>query len=161
MSNKQTAESFWARVKKTQSCWEWQGAKNGTGYGSVGWHGKTYSAHRVAAYLAGMLTDMKAPNATDRANTHVLHKCDNRKCCNPDHLFLGSYRDNMLDAYKKNRKSQLQGEAHTNAKLSNKQAQEIRKRYEAGEMQIPLAKEFNVSQKVISLIIRNETYKCN
>jgi hypothetical protein len=161
MSEKQTAESFWARVKKTESCWEWQGAMNSTGYGSVGWHGKTRSAHRVAAYLSGMLTDMKAPNSSDRASTHVLHKCDNRKCCNPQHLFLGSYRDNMLDAYKKNRKSQLKGEAHTNAKLSNKQAQEIRMRYKKGEKQIPLAKEFKVSQKVISLIIRNEAYKCN
>ena len=161
MSNRQTAESFWAKVKKTKSCWEWQGAINSTGYGSVGWHGKNYSAHRVAAYLAGMLTDMRAPNSTDRARTHVLHKCDNKKCCNPEHLFLGSYRDNLLDAYRKNRKSQLKGDQHANAKLSNKQAQEIRKRYKAGEMQIPLAKEFNVSQTVISLIIRNETYKCN
>ena len=161
MSNKQTAESFWARVKKTKSCWEWQGAMNSTGYGSVGWHGKTYSAHRVAAYLAGMLTDMRAPNSTDRANTHVLHKCDNRKCCNPNHLFLGSYRDNMLDAYRKNRKSQLKGEVHTNAKLTNKQAQEIREIYKLGKSQMHLAKKYNVSQKAISLIIRNESYKCN
>jgi hypothetical protein len=161
MSSKQTAESFWARIKKTESCWEWQGAVNSTGYGSVGWHGKTYSAHRIAAYLAGMLTDMRAPNSTDRPNTYVLHKCDNRKCCNPNHLFLGSYRDNMLDAYKKNRKSQQKGEKHTNAKLTNQQAIEIRKRYSTGEKQIPLAKEYKISQHAVSLIIRNETYKCN
>ena len=160
MARKQTRESFWAKVKKTKSCWEWQKSCNNTGYGTVAWDGKTYVAHRVAAYLEGMVNKMEAPKSS-RDKTHVLHKCDNRKCCNPKHLFLGSYTDNQLDAYKKIRRTQPKGENHTNAKLTNAQVKEIRERYKAGEMQIPLAKEFNVSQRAISLIIRNETYICN
>lgn len=159
MSKKQTPESFWARVKKSTGCWEWQGACNNTGYGTVGWHGANYTAHRIAAWLAGMVDTPSAPESS-RASTHVLHKCDNRKCCNPDHFFLGNFADNMRDAYKKQRKTQPRGEKHTNAKLTSKQASEIRRRYKGGECQVPLAKEYKVSQRAISLLVRGETYKC-
>lgn len=73
---------------------------------------------------------------------------------------VSTFTDNMKDAYKKQRKVQLKGESHTNAKLSNRQAEQIRKRYAAGEFQIPLAKEYGVSQRAISLIVRGKTYKC-
>ena len=72
---------------------------------------------------------------------------------------IGSYSDNQRDAYQKRRKLQPKGEAHTNAKLTNEQAAEIRQRYAAGEFQVPLAKEYGVSQRAISLIVRGETYK--
>jgi hypothetical protein len=159
MSAKQTAKSFWNRVNKLENeCWEWTGACNSTGYGNVAWAGKVYVTHRVAAYLTGLVKTMSAPDSSREA-THVLHKCDNRKCCNPNHLFLGSFTDNMLDAYKKTRKIQPKGEKHVNAKLTNAQAEEIRKRYAGGEFQVPLAKEYKVSQRAISLIVRGETYK--
>ena len=158
MSNKQTAESFWARVKKSRECWEWQGACNSTGYGNVSWHGRIYTAHRVAAWLSGLVTSPSAPLKA-REKNHVLHKCDNRKCCNPKHFFLGNFTDNMKDAYRKERKVQPTGEKHTNAKLTNKQASLIRAKYKTGELQMPLAKEFGVSQRVISLIVRGEAYK--
>ncbi len=72
---------------------------------------------------------------------------------------IGSYSDNQRDAYTKKRRTQPQGEAHTNAKLTNEQAAEIRRRYKASEYQVPLAKEYGVSQRVISLIVRGESYK--
>ena len=159
MSLKQTPESFWAKVNKSGGCWEWRGACNSTGYGNVVWHGTNYTAHRVAAWLSGMVTTPSAPESS-KADTHVLHKCDNRKCCNPDHLFLGSYRDNMLDAYTKKRKKQPKGGRHINAKLTDKQARTIRNRYARGELQVPLAKVYGVTQCVISRIVRGETYKC-
>jgi len=161
MPRKQTPESFWARVDKRcpEECWEWQGSTNNTGYGTVGWHGRNYTAHRVAAWLMGMVATPSVPDhAHDKG--HVLHKCDNRRCCNPGHFFLGSYADNQLDAYNKKRRAQPRGEAHTNAKLTNKQVEEIRNRYASGEYQTPLAKEYGVSQNAISLIIRGKTYKC-
>ncbi len=159
MSHKQTTESFWARVNKgdPHECWEWSGATNSTGYGTVAWHGHNYTTHRVAAWLSGMVeSPSRPPHSRDKG--HVLHKCDNRRCCNPNHFFVGSYADNQLDAYRKKRRSQPKGEKHANAKLTNKQAEEIRKRYAAGEYQVPLAKEYGVSQVVISLIVRGETY---
>ena len=155
---KQTAESFWARVDSAKECWEWQGACNSTGYGTVAWGGKLYTAHRIAAWLSGLVKEPSAP-ANSRAKTHVLHKCDNRKCCNPEHFFLGSYADNQKDAYHKVRRAAPNGEKNANSKLTNKQADEIRVRYRQGELQVPLAKEFGVSQRVISLIVRGKSYK--
>lgn len=162
MSAKQTAESFWSRVegdrRKRNGCWEWQGSLNSTGYGTIAWDGKRYTTHRVAAWLAGMVDNPTRPkNAAEK--THVLHKCDNRRCCNPSHFFLGSYRDNQLDAYTKRRRVQPKGENHANAKLSDKDAVQIRKLYQAGMVQTVLAKKYGVSQGAISLIVRGKSYK--
>lgn len=160
MSRKQTTESFWARVNQgaADECWEWRGSVNNTGYGTVGWHGKNFTAHRIAAWLSGMVTHPSRPTHS-RDKGHVLHKCDNRRCCNPNHFFLGSYEDNQRDAYHKKRKVQPKGEQHANAKLTNKQVEVIRQRYAAGEYQVPLATEYGVSQRTISLIVRREAYK--
>lgn len=160
MGAKQTAESFWGRVNKTDhtQCWEWQGSCNNTGYGTVAWGGKVYTAHRIAAWLSGLVDQPSVPDDA-RALSHVLHRCDNRKCCNPSHFFLGNYADNLRDAYSKKRKVQPKGSEHANAKLSRMQAESIRRRYDSGEKQVPLAQEFGVSQRVISLIVRGESYK--
>lgn len=160
MSKKQTPENFWSKVHKgaDDECWDWVGCLNSTGYGNVAWHGKVYTAHRVAAWLSGLVQTPSRP-AHSREPTHILHKCDNRKCCNPNHFFLGTFTDNMKDAYTKQRKVQPKGQAHSNAKLTNEQAAEIRQRYEAGEFQVPLSKEYGVSQRVVSLIVRGESYK--
>lgn len=158
MSAKQTAESFWAKVKKGRGCWEWQGSCNNTGYGTVAWHGTVYTAHRVAAWLEGIVSSPSSPKSSKDAQ-HVLHKCDNRKCCNPKHFFLGSYSDNQKDAYAKRRRSQPKGEHHANAKLTNRQATAIRKQYSEGIPQTKLASAYGVSQHAVSLIVRGETYK--
>jgi hypothetical protein len=162
MSARQTAESFWARVsgdrRKRNGCWEWQGAHNSTGYGTVAWHGKVYTAHRVAAWLTGLVASPSAPTSPSEP-THVLHKCDNRSCCNPTHFFLGTQTDNMADAYQKRRKVQPRGQQHTNAKLTTAQAARVRTKYAAGYTQTVLASQYGVSQRAISLIVRGETYK--
>ena len=160
MSNKQTAESFWAKVdmQSRTKCWKWVGACNNTGYGTVAWHGSTFTAHRVAAWLTGMISSPRAP-ASKKDKTHVLHKCDNRKCCNPDHFFLGSYSDNQKDCYKKKRRQAFKGETHANSKLTNRQAEEIRTRYAAGDiLQKTLAEKYGVSNRVIRLIVMGESY---
>lgn len=159
MAAKQTAESFWARIKvgADDECWEWTGTVTSAGYGCLSWHGRHYVAHRVSAWLSGLVESPSGPKHS-REPTHVLHKCDNRRCCNPNHFFLGTFTDNMKDAYNKKRKAQPKGEKHANAKLTNQQAEEIRQRYNNGEYQIPLAKEYGVSQRVISLIVRGEAY---
>jgi len=159
MSAKQTTDSFWDKVnvKGLYQCWDWKGAKNSTGYGTVSWDGKVYTAHRIAAWIRCMVTDPSAPK-TKKEKTFVLHKCDNRLCCNPEHFFLGNYSDNQKDAYEKKQRKQPKGELHVNAKLSKKQVISIRNRYEKGETQTVLAKEFGVSQRTISLIVRYETY---
>ena len=65
----------------------------------------------------------------------------------------------MIDAYKKKRKVQPKGEAHTNAKLTTAQVEAVREAYEKGQTQTKLAVIYGVSQRAISLIVRKETYK--
>lgn len=165
MSAKNTPENFWAKVRvgSPTDCWEWQGARTSSGYGNLSWHGRHVQAHRVAFFLAlggiALETGFRHAGVAKRYQRFVLHKCDNRACCNPGHLFLGSMRANMLDAYAKGRKTQPKS-AHANAKLSAKQIVDIRERYDTGKCtQQQLASEFGVSQRTISLVVRRETYK--
>lgn len=165
MSAKNTPENFWSRVARglPSACWDWLGAKTSSGYGNLTWHGMPAQAHRVAYWLAhgqiGLQTGFRHEGRAKSYRRFVLHSCDNRACCNPEHLFLGSMSTNLKDAYAKGRKVQPRS-AHSNAKLSGDQVREIRARYDTGSAkQVALAQEFGVSQRVISLVVRRETYK--
>lgn len=151
---------FWSRLSAPTptSCWEWQGSCNNTGYGTLVYEGRGCVAHRVAAYITGLVASPLAPKRRSD-HGHVLHKCDNRKCCNPSHLFVGTCSDNMLDMYAKKRHVIYKGATHTNAKLTKEQAAEIRAKYAAGAKQIPLAAAYGVSQAVISKITLGRTYQ--
>jgi hypothetical protein len=82
-----------ARCKVVPSgCWEWQGFRHPSGYGQIYLHGKKWSAHR-ASYR---LHKGEIPAGMD-----VCHSCDNKPCCNPDHLWLGDQRANSLDVVSK------------------------------------------------------------
>lgn len=98
-------ERLLGKIKKTDSCWLWAGSVDGCGYGMVAFHnsGKRYSCrvHRVMwSEVNGGIPDQM----------RVLHKCDNPPCCNPDHLFLGSQKDNVDDMWKKNRANPQYGD---------------------------------------------------
>lgn len=85
---KNTEAKFWARVAKTDSCWIWTGLKIRQGYGRFSLNGKNWLAHR----LAFLFTYGEFPD-----DLCVLHNCDNPSCVRPDHLRLGSIRDNNAD----------------------------------------------------------------
>lgn len=165
MAAKNTPEKFWTKVRicSPNECWEWQGAVTSSGYGNLSWHGLHVQAHRVAYFLTNggisLPTNFRQEGAAARYRRFVLHKCDNRLCCNPEHLFLGSMRSNLLDAYAKGRKAQPKSK-HANAKLTATQVVAIRRRYDIGKnTQQQLAVEFGVTQRAISLIVRRESYK--
>ena len=114
---------FWAKVNKTDDCWEWTGCLNNKSYGQIRVDGKAELAHRVSWEMAnGLIAD----------GLCVLHKCDNPKCVRPDHLFLGTIADNNQDKVRKGRQAKLRGENQANAKLTNAQATEMRKLYATG-----------------------------
>jgi len=95
---------FWARVLKTACCWEWRGAvkDHSNPYGRTRTQGgAVYLAHRVAYFIA---------TGIDPAGLHVLHRCDNPRCVRPEHLFLGTPKENMDDCQRKGRLHRLRGE---------------------------------------------------
>lgn len=113
-----TAEEFWSFVDRSgDGCHEWRGATNSTGYGTLNWNGVTATAHRVAAFLSGMVGAVAAPK-NRKGDGFVLHACDNRRCCNPTHFEVGTYSRNQVDAYKRGGKAAFRGSAHANAKLT-------------------------------------------
>lgn len=81
---------FWSKVAKRESdkCWEWTRAKNIHGYGKFNLNGKAVGSHTVAWTLV---------NGPIPQGKYILHKCDNRGCNNPDHLYAGTQSQNLLD----------------------------------------------------------------
>lgn len=119
--------------KMPNGCWEWQAAFNhGYGWFSVS-RLKAKNAHRVSYELyVG-----KIPSGM-----FVCHKCDNRKCVNPAHLFLGTNADNMHDMAVKGRANRPTGERHPRARLNEEMVKEIRLGFSSTK---DLAKRFGVA----------------
>ncbi len=106
---------FWNKVDKSRECWEWTASKTRDGYGRFRFHEKTVGAHR----MAWALSKGEIPS-----HVSVLHRCDNKICVNPSHLFLGTQADNIRDRCEKGRSAI--GENQGSAKLRESEVLEIR-----------------------------------
>lgn len=145
-STEQAIREFWDRVDKgaENDCWEWSAGSNGNGYGRVWFNNKTWYAH----ILAWCLANSEEP----KRGMYVCHRCDNRPCCNPNHLFLGTPKANAIDAQIKGRMAR---------KLTRENVLEIRSRYEPrhptnGCRQ--LATEFGVDKAMVSRIVLGKAW---
>lgn len=145
-------------------CIEWQGSISQAGYGQISIDCKSVLVHR----LSWNIFNGKIPKGL-----FICHKCDNPKCCNPDHLFLGTPKDNMQDAWAKGRmgtpksmqemslgiKDHIKGEKHSGSKLKEKHVREILVLNGLGVKDKELGVKFGVSHSTINDVIHNRTWK--
>lgn len=139
---------FWAKVDKTQGCWNWTG-KSVThfGYGTIYARRRQWHAHRLS-WLIHYGTEPSA---------FVLHRCDNPACVRPEHLFLGDQADNIRD--KVNKARQARGERLPHSKLTAGSVVEIRALAAAGEKHRVIAERFGVTRANVSMIVRRQWWK--
>jgi hypothetical protein len=148
--------SFWAKTVKAagNECWLWTGGLISTGYGLLSAHGKLTLAHRYSYAIH---------NGTIADGLHVLHSCDNPRCVNPAHLFLGTNNDNIRDRMAKGRgrgipRPSIRGANHHSAKLTDDAVREIRALAAQGIPHNEIARRFGVSHVVANKIVNRKSW---
>jgi hypothetical protein len=147
------ADRFWRRVVKGDDCWEWTGSKDTNGYGRV--YSPFTRTHRRTSRVAYELAIGPVPEGLE-----IRHKCDNRPCCRPEHLQVGTHAENIADKAGKGRRAGIvRGVRNGLAKLTDEQVLEIRRAYAAGEAnQYGLARRFGVRQPLISKVLNRQIW---
>ncbi len=159
MTRTTVAVKFWRFVTKGDGCWQWIASKNESGYGQfqmkVSGRWTPWLAHRVAYWLE---------NGDIPEGMCVCHRCDNRACVRPDHLWIGTVADNNRDMGRKGRAvngriekhpsrtspgTWIVGERNKLAKLNEASVREIRSLRDAGEDALMLARMYGVSRTVV------------
>ncbi|WP_430765299.1 HNH endonuclease [Pseudomonas syringae] len=136
-------------------CWEWIGATNSSGYGKFGAGGKrgaTLLAHRVSHQMhIGPIP----------LGMYVCHRCDNRICVKPQHLFLGTPTDNNRDMVAKGRQRgyDRSGEGNPAAKITLSRAREIRALALSGKKRAAIAEMFGISSGQVGQIVTGKAWK--
>ena len=138
---------FWEKVSLAPSgCWEWTGLCHPFGYGRITINKKQYLAHRLSYEVHhGVIMDSKLC---------VCHKCDNPLCVNPEHLFLGTRRDNNLDRTNKGRT--FKGSKVTSAKLVEQQVIDIRN---STQSVTAIAKHYGISTSTVYAVKSRSNWK--
>ena len=131
-------------------CWDWMGAKNKKGYGSLSYQNKTTIAHRLSysLFVGEILNGL-----------HVLHRCDRPNCINPNHLFLGTDLDNSNDKIYKGRFVACYGEDNGNSKLTDDHVLDIKNKIKNGFSFASIARKYEVSETTIAYIAKNKIWR--
>lgn len=146
---------FWSKVDRLwpDECWNWKGSFKENGYPQMGVGSKTNGTRtmRMAHRLSWLIKNGELP-----PGKFVLHECDNKKCVNPNHLYLGTNLDNMRDAAKRNRISH--GVRHTHAKLDPAKVRAIRKLFNSGINCNRIGKIFDVACATIRQVVTGQCW---
>jgi hypothetical protein len=144
-------DRFWSYVAKSGDCWEWVGTRRPEGYGLF-WNGeRQVRAHRFAWELV---------NGPIPAGLSLCHSCDNPPCVRPDHLFVGTQRQNLEDMTRKGRRRsrppvrEQNGSANAMAKLTEEQVAHIKGMAAAGHYHDDIAARFGVTRANVSYVTR-------
>jgi len=143
-------ERFEAKlVPGENGCLERTGYCDRDGYGRIRVDGKTLKTHRVAWML----------HSGDMPSLYVLHKCDNRRCCNPEHLFLGTHADNSADKVSKGRQDRSGNSGRSRRKVDSDMSHFMFILAVEGHTQKAIGKRLGVSQETVSRYLQGEVAK--
>ena len=148
MKKRDVIERFWSKVDTSGECWEWTATINETGYGLFFDGKRLAKAHRISwnIHFGEIPTGL-----------FVCHHCDNRKCVRPDHLFLGTAKDNSRDMCLKQR--QASGERTARARLTAIEVKEIRRIRELGLFSVrETAQKYGVKPRTIRDVTSRKTW---
>ena len=128
-------------------CWLWKGSKSVAGYGRIKFDDVRWAVHRLMAHI----------NISDVAEDSVVcHRCDNPCCVNPEHLFIGTQKQNVDDRDAKGRRNQARGERQGSSKLSAEQVLAIRL---DSRKQSVIAAEYGISRAHVGNLKANRAWK--
>jgi len=146
-------ERFWLHVsrRRDDQCWNWKHYTRPNGYAYFGVDGVQIAAHRFSWSLVNGLIPEKM---------QICHKCDNKKCCNPNHLFLGTCKENIQDAVIKGLRNTPIGERQGFSFLTGEVVEKIREMAKAGgRTQKEIANRFGIKPMHAQSIISRRIWK--
>ncbi len=147
------SELFWAKVAKSEGCWLWTAA-TARGYGYFSHGGRVRPAHRVSFELAS--------GESIPPGLFVCHRCDVPRCVRPDHLFLGTPKDNSADMVAKGRygpSRARRGEANYRAKLDSEVVRQARLLASLGISHRWMASLFGVGRTTVTAAVNGANWK--
>jgi len=144
-------DHFLSQIKKNENteCWEWTGFLKG-GYGYIRVNRKDFAVHRL------MFERYKRPIPK---NVNVCHSCDNTKCCNPEHLWLGTQQENIKDMINKKRDKKAFGTKHHRCKINEEIARQIKIKFKEGLNMREIHRTLNISYRIVQHICTGNTWR--
>ena len=148
----QLLHRFWEKVDKTDSCWNWTGHCDKIGYGYFTVDNKeSMRAHRMSWFLA---------HGSIKEGLEICHSCDNPKCVNPSHLFIGTHKENMADMVRKGRRNHVVGAKHPLSVLNESDVKQIRTLHSLGIYTLSeIGDRFEISKSHVGHIVKRRIWK--